>query len=60
MYADDLNLLINNNVLIIVNDVSADEVINILILLLRLIWFYHIYNMILNYEKNYWKTSRNK
>jgi hypothetical protein len=36
MYADDLNLLINNNVLIIVNDVSA-EVINILILLLRLI-----------------------
>jgi len=42
MYADDLNLLINNNVLIIVNDVSADEVINILILLLRLIWFYHI------------------
>ena len=37
MYADDLNLLINNNVLIIVNDVSADEVINILILLLRLI-----------------------
>ena len=48
MYADDLNLLINNNVLIIVNDVSADEVINILILLLRLIWFYHIYNMILN------------